>query len=669
MTYRFSSVDRMMENKNRQIMNSLHLGGSLILGRNNIDINSYLNQSKKISNSKTINTKISYPKKNIYKLSLLNTKSTTPKISDFYTKKTALTTMSNKAFSSGNESREKDLFEFLKTESNSDNNKSTKFLNLSQHPNLSNMTTINNTLFSRNLKPKKGILSPLQLKTHDDSSGNFNALKTIKTIKNNIIKFNKENKNADYFKKIPVYRNKVAFHDKFENFVFDANKMINNHRTKESELNIDDIDLNDFISKNKKISINNVLIEIMKNKDKYLKSNNEIRVKNIKNFQKIIEEDEQNFEDLTLKHLNINNKINDLIKEMNKQKSSLVNLLYIYTIKNESLEDNIFKMIEQIESIRMYAKFVHKILGNKEKYFEKELIPDYKNSEKPDLNLLIKEVYDIYGHLLDSDYTKKKQNNLELKLNNDDNEDEHAIADIDDDILSDPYLMIRKFKELEDKIIRKVQRMENFNKIKIREQQEKKEIIKELKDRIKKLEKEYDFEKSLLIEYKNNELGNNSKDIINEDFYIMADDLCKKIYQTFNDEKNVKKNGIIKNIDTWEINADMTKCINIMVKKEQLINKLMEKIESIEKDDVILFNELMSKKKLEIKTTNQIKIREKLENNLLDKKYKANEKYKKIIFKIRRPEPSSHLEKKEEKAKIDEKDIIKKENEDLLLYD
>jgi hypothetical protein len=332
--------------------------------------------------------------------------------------------MSNKAFSSANESREKDLFEFLKTESNSDNNKSTQFLNISQHPNLSNMTTINNTLFSPNLKPKKRILSPLKLKTNDDSSDNFNALKTIKNIKNNITKFNKENKNADYFKKIPVYRNRVAFHDKYENFVFDANKMINNHRTKESELNVDDIDLNDFISKNKKISINNVMIEIMKNKNKYLKSNNEIRIKNIQNFEKIIEEDEQNFEDLTLKHLNINNKINDLIKEMSKQKSSLVNLFYLYTIKNESLEDNIFKIIEQIESIRMYAKFVHKILGNNEKCFEKELIPDYKNSEKPDLNFLIEEVYDIYGHLLGNNYSKKKQKNMELKLNNDDDEDE-----------------------------------------------------------------------------------------------------------------------------------------------------------------------------------------------------------------------------------------------------
>jgi hypothetical protein len=317
----------------------------------------------------------------------------------------------------------------------------------------------------------------------------------------------------------------------------------------------------------------------------------------------------------------------------------------------------------------MYAKFVHKILGNNEKCFEKELIPDYKNSEKPDLNFLIQEVYDIYGHLLGNNYSKKKQKNMELKLNNDDDEDEHAIADIDDDILSDPYLMIRKFKELEDKIIRKVQRLENFNKMQIREQQEKTEIIKELKDRIKKLEKEYDFEKSLLIEYKNNELGKNSQDIINKDFYIMADDLCKKIYQTFNSEKNLKKNGNNKNIDTWEINADMTKCINIMVKKEQLINKLMEKIESIEKDDVILFNEIMSKKKLEIKRINQIKIREKLEKNLLDKKFKANEKYKKIIFKIRRPEPSSHLEKKEVKVKIDEKDIKRQENEDLLLYD
>lgn len=679
MNYRFSSVDRSKEYNARQIMNSLHLGGSLILGRNDFDINNYLIQSKNITNSKTINTKLTNPSKNKYKLSLLNTKYMTPKIYEIYTKKTELSTLSNKAFSSEKESKEKDLYEFLKTESNTDN-KSTHFLNISQNPNSSNMTTINNTLFSPKLKTKKAInvknvLSPLILKTHhNEDSENFNALKVIKNIKENITKFNNENKNADYFKKIPIYRNKIPFHENYEKIVFDANKMINNHRTKESELNIDDIDLNDFILKNKKISINNVLIEIMKNKNKQLKTINEVRVKNIKNFEKIIEEDEQNFEDMTLRHLNINNKINDLIKEIYRQKSNLVNLLYIYTVKNESLEDTIFKTIEQIESLRKYAKFVHRILGDKEILFEKELIPNYENNGKPDIHFLINEVYDIYGHLLEG---KKRKKNFELKLNDDEDDNENENKNekkyVDDDILSDPYLMIRKFKELEDKIIRYVKRLENFNKIKFREQEEKDEIIKDLKERISKLEKEYEFEKNMLTDYKNRELGDNSNNNMNEDYYRLADNLCKKIYQIFNHEKNPKKhmnnNSNSAGIDTWEINEDITKCMKIMVKKEQLVNKLIGIIESLEKEDVNLFNEIMSKKKLEIKTINQIKIREKVEKNLLNKKLKANEKFNKIVVKLRKAEPSKHLEKKEVKVKINEKDIIKKENEDLLIYD
>ena len=232
--------------------------------------------------------------------------------------------------------------------------------------------------------------------------------------------------------------------------------------------------------------------------------------------------------------------------------------------------------------------------------------------------------------------------------------------------------MIRKFKELEDKIIRYVKRLENFNKMKFREQEEKKEIIKDLKVRISKLEKEYEFEKNMLADYKNRELGDNSNNNMNEDYYPMADNLCKKIYQVFNHEKNPKKHMNNNNsigIDTWEISQDMTKCMKIMVKKEQLVNKLIGIIESFEKEDVNLFNEIMYKIKLEMKTINQIKIREKVEKNLLSKKFKANEKFNKIVIKLRKAEPSKHFEKKEVKVKIDEKDIIKKENEDLLVYD
>ena len=696
MHYRFLSVDKNKEKKSREIMNSLYLGGSLISGSNDFDINSYLNQSKKIINN-TINTKKIYPKN----LSLKHKKFIKPLMYDIYNKSNELNNETNKAFSLEKEKKENKIYNYLNTESNNDN-KSKNYLNISIHPKYKDKKFINNTHFPSKLKLKPIILkdniSPLKLKnSHNkrlysrDSSGtkvnNFNSIKIIKDIKKSITRYNNENKKADYYKIIPSYENKIAYDENFENVVLDANKMINNHIYKDNDLKVDDIDVNDFVLKNKKISVNNVLIELMKNKNKKLKNENDIRDKTIQSFEKIIQLEEQNFENLTFKHNNLYSKINNLFKEMNNSNSMLVSLLYNYTKINETLEDNIFKIIEQIESIRIYAKFVHKLLGGDEKIFENEIIPDYKNNEKPEINFLINEVYDKYGHLLKNSELNTKYNNtftsenkdnnknLELKLGDDnDNDNEEGEEGIDNSLLEDPYLIIRKFKELEDKIIRIVQRGEIFNKNKQRESQENNKIIKELKDRILKLEKEYDFENNLLKEYKNNELGNNSKDNKGEELYVIANDLCQIIHESFNNgEKKIKKIKKNKNnlssLELLEINEDIVTCFNIMVKKENQVNKLIEKIESLEKNDATLFNEVISKKKIEFKKINQMRIRENLEKNELNKKHKADEKYNKLIIKLRKSEPPRYLEKKEVKIKVDEKDSNKNENEDFLVYD
>ena len=696
MQYRFSSVDKTKEKKSREIMNSLYLGGSLISGSNDFDINSYLNQSKKITNNTTNARKI-YPKK----LSLKYRKFIKPLMYDIYNKDNELNNKTNRAFSLEKEKKEKNIYNYLNTETYNDN-KTKNYLNISIHPKYKDKKFINNTQFPSKLKLKpiifKDNISPLKLKNNHnkrlysrDSSiteeNNFNSIKIIKDIKKGITRYNNENKKADYYKIIPSYQNKIAYDENFENVVLDANKMINNHIYKDKELNVDDIDVNNFILKNKKISVNNVLIELMKNKNKKLKNENEIRDKTIQSFGKIIQQEEQNFENLTFKHNTLCTKTNSLFKEINNNNSMLVNLLYNYTKRNETLEDNIFKIIEQIESIRIYAKFVHKLLGGDDKIFENEIIPDYKNNEKPEINYLINEVYDKYGHLLKNSELNTKYNNtyssenkdnnknLKLKLGDDnDNDNKDGEEGIDNSLLEDPYLIIRKFKELEDKIIHLVQRREIFNKNKYRESEENNKIIKELKDRILKLEKEYNYENNILKEYKNNELGNNSKDNIKEELYMIAHDLCQMIHQSLNNgEKKIKKTKNNKNhlnsLELLEINEDIVTCFNIMAKKENQVNKLIEKLESLEKNDATLFNEVILKKKIEFKKINQMRIKEDLEKNELNKKYKANEKYNKLIIKLRKSEPRRYLEKKEVKIKVDEKDSNKNENEDFLVYE
>ena len=141
--------------------------------------------------------------------------------------------------------------------------------------------------------------------------------------------------------------------------------------------------------------------------------------------------------------------------------------------KHNSLEDEIFKMIEQIESLRIYAKFVTRLLGGNEQLFEGKLIPNYENESKPDINLLIQKVYSKYGNLLKkhkltmTTNTYYTINNLEKNKNSNDDlnsQEEPTIEEIDFDLLNDPYLMIRKYKEIEERIIGLVEKYNIFEK-------------------------------------------------------------------------------------------------------------------------------------------------------------------------------------------------------------
>ena len=390
----------------------------------------------------------------------------------------------------------------------------------------------------------------------------------------------------------------------------------------------------------------------------------------------MINQNIKNLENLTFQQRELYFKISDLLNQILDKKADLIKLLYNYKTREKTLEDEIFKKIEQIESLRIYAKFVHKVLGGDEKLFEEELIPDYENDNRPNMDILLKKVYDKYGHLIkkpklsssvNSIYSQDKEKNKinkDIKLKDLDNSNNE---EIDFDLLTDPDLMIRKFKELEEKILRIVERKKMFNKYEIKEAEDNKQLLKEMKLRIIELQKEYDLSKKALIDYKINEFGKNSE-MSEEDFCTMTDDLCRAINQLFNNGNKKDKNKKVNNIDILELNDEIEKCMNIMIKKEGEMTSLYEKIKNIEKNDNQIFKEIMGKRKLEVKKKNQEKIRETLKNNELEKIHKAQERINKIIFQKRKCEPPLYFQKKEVKEKVDENQILQDENEELLIY-
>ena len=555
MNNRYSSVDRTKENKYKRPKNRLFLGGNLVLGTNDFDINRILNQMNRPSIKSIISHK-TCPKKlpSIYK------KISNHQKFDIHNKNTDFTTTTiNPTYSLEKENSEKYFSNNIKTESNA--NQIKNYYNIVIHSNFSDRTSINNTQSSLVTDYIKPILvtennslptisnmpnNRLYPKKYQSNKDNYaNSLKVIiKDIKNK----EKNNNEKNFFKKIPIKQSKIAYSTKYQDEVLDANIVINNYRFKENELKVPDNDKNDFITKNKNITISNVLIDIMHNESKKLKEFNEKRAINIQESVENIKKDEKRFEDITNKQRELYYKISDQIYRLQDKNVDLINLLYNYTIKIKTMEDEIFKRIEQIESLRIYAKFVHKVLGGDETLFEGELIPNYENDNRPDINVLIKIIFTKYGHLLkkhrfsiNSSYSEgkeKKNKKKDLKLSDSENEYDN------NDLLDDPDLMIRKYKELEDKILRIVERTKLYNKNEIQEADNNKKLLREMKNRIKDLEKELYFNKKVLKDYIKNEFGNNSE-ISEEDFCNMACDLCETISRCFNNntkkEENCKK--------------------------------------------------------------------------------------------------------------------------------
>jgi hypothetical protein len=295
-----------------------------------------------------------------------------------------------------------------------------------------------------------------------------------------------------------------------------------------------------------------------------------------------------------------------------------------------------------------------------EKLYEEAIIPDYANDNRPDIYILINKVFEKYGHLL----KKKKKDNNNINLSKlDENEDNE---DIDNDILSDPYLVIKKFKELEDSIIRAVQNSAKKNKSYNKESEEQEEIIQYMKNQIIKLQKELEKAKKSLIDYKKSEFGGISKS--DEEYCVMIDDLCKAIK-----DENYKSGDInykkihLSDAQILQLNDEIINSFNMMEQKEKIVNTYISQLEEYEKSDIKIFNDLISKRKKELKIINQNNNKQSLKEIENEKKLKSEQRFNKIFVKSRKTEPPKYHEKKEVKIKIDPEEVVKKENEELLI--
>lgn len=679
MSKRYASVDRTKEIKAKREINYPYPRRNLVLNFNNFDINNFFHQTKQNA-LRTLNSNRYRPKK----LPLINKQITTSNLGDINNSKTTeISSDMNNAFSFDRENNEKNN---LKTEANIDNNSDNyyKIVINSDFKKRSTMNKPNLSSGKKRIKPKiefkkeinENIIKmkyPPILRSErlypkiNKDKNSINVLKAIKTIRNN----------QRLPGKMKSYNDYIAYDSKFENIVFDANKVLKKHNFKENDLKVND-NINTFVSQNKELGLNNLFIKLIKQENKNLKENTESRNKEIEKFKTIIEKDEKDFDSCINKQKNLYYQTNDLLNQIHIKNYNLIRIFYELKSKSKTLEDEIFKMIENIETLRLYAKFVTKVLGGNDKFFEGELIPDYENSIKPDIHILIKRVYDKYGNLLKkhklsiTSNTFYTINNKEKNKNNNEeiNTQDETIEQVDLDLLNDPLLMVRKFKELQERILYSVGKIEAFEKNANIEYENNEQIIKDLKHRINILQKELEYSQMNLDDFKNVLNQNNFKNTENQEFYRLIKDLSMNIFNMWNKDNYTKKEQKIKiqNIDLFELNDDVSKCIHLLIEKEELINNYISTLETYETTEKKLFSEIMNGYKNELKFMNQNKNKENINIGDNKKNYKIFEKFNKIIIKSRKCEPPYYKMKKEVVIKEDPNDIINRENTELITY-
>ena len=688
MSKRYASVDRSKEIKLKREMDSIFLRRNLVLNINDFDISTIFTQTKpnvlRTLNPQRFKTK---------KLPMINKQITSSQLYDINTKTSELSTEVNNMFI--NEKENNKMNNVLKTDGNKDNNNDNYYKVIINSDFRNRRSINNNRLNSENKIVNQKINIPIQDLIKEEKNkikypsilrsdrlypkinqdkNRVNILKKIKSIKNRNrnLKTNKD-KNTLLQTKYKSFNENIAYESKFKNIVFDANKLLKKYNEQDNNFNLND-DMKTFISQNKELCVNNLLIKILKKENKNLKENFELKSKNVENFEKIISKDEQDFELYTSEQKKLYYKTNDLLDQIHTQNYVVYKLYYELNSKTKTLEDEIFKMIEQIESLRIFAKFVTKVLGGNDKLFDGELIPSYENASRPDIHILMKGIFEKYGHLLDNHKlslrknTNISNNDIEKDKDKDDisdnnSKDDATMEEVDIDILNDPHFMIWKFKDIEERILQFIEKNDIYAKYANKEYENYDHIIKELKLRIVKLKEELEFSKKNLSDFKNMIFGKNFQESKHKIYYRLIKDLCKNIYESDNGHKYRNKN-----MDIFELNDDISHCMDILAKKEIEINKYVNNLETYEKTDNKLFNEIMNKRKDEIKFSNQYKNRENLNIEDHIKTKKLHEKFYKIIIKSKKSEPPYYKIKKEEIIKEDKNDIINRENSELINY-
>ena len=484
------------------------------------------------------------------------------------------------------------------------------------------------------------------IKTDD----NFNVIKKVKEIKELA---EKSLKTYD-----PFMRNKtrVAFDSRNADIIFEARKQINNFEKRQANKLLDKMgSLHKFYKENKQIAINNVLIKLLNSESKKLEDLEKEKTKNIKEGKATEIINEKYFEDYSILQKYTIKEIDKIINIIQDKYRQLLIQARIIENNNRIINDEMFKELNRIEDLRIYAQFINEVF-KLPRNFEKKIIKNAEftisDHQKNSIEDLVKKTLKHYSFLLNSNYHKQ-----EKYVN---------------EIIEDPNTLIDQFHVIENDIIKLVSFGENIFNESIIMKEEHINVINELKNKSEIYEKEYKVEKekykksledyTKIVSLKSKDKNNFAVDLINELYDFLFINHEKEPHHVLGTRINFNKPKKI------PIEIMLKDLISKVQYEERKVNNLIMNLENYEMKDPKTFIPIINDYKSELKLTKQLQAKYKIEEDLNVKKILFNKKFDKVIIKSRKTAAPFRIAKKHKKVELDPEKEKEIEDMNLIFY-
>ena len=435
----------------------------------------------------------------------------------------------------------------------------------------------------------------------------FNVLKKIQSIKHMT-----RNNGANELNK--NFKTNIAFNKKNINVVFEPRNQILNYKKR----NLNKLtDKNGFVSKfiheNKIIGLENYMIKLLKNESQKLKIKlNEDNMK-LENKELKLTKNKEEFFSIIEKQNNSFKEIRDSLHKMYKQINKLEQKELSNKIIEKAYNEQILKILENLEEIRNYAKFISEILKRDKGKFDKIILTNQnKNSSKKiDYRNLTSNAINNYKFSLD----RNEEDEKELK-----------------EIFNDPNLIISKFIEIQDNVLKIINdNLENEIQNK-KNRKEANDIIKEMKIRYNFLQNE--LKKLIkLYEKESKDLPITSKFCGIEDIKQVTNLIYEIYYYLCDSDENL----LIKN-QSMKIKDIINECNHKLKIKENKISEYIKILDIMERENPKLFFQMVNLRKFDNKEEKLMEQKKLLKKIDEEKKSKSERRFNKIIIKSRKTE-------------------------------